>query len=189
MDRLSELVLRCRARANKEQMNELLQAVHPDLILALKGYSADEALVYDFAQEAMTRVVQRVKSSRATNFREFRAWCITIATRIAADHYRKASVKKLSIMDPAEIEKLREAGAEAESPDFGSSSDVERAFTVLKTLGEPCRELLTLHYVHGLGYAEIGAMMGKNYDAVRVAIARCRSEAQSMFEKKVHYAK
>lgn len=189
MDELSELVLRCTTEAGKEDINELLQTVHPDLILALKACCGNDALIDDFAQEAMTKIVRRIKTSRAKTFREFRSWCVTIAIRIAADYHRKSSVKNLSILAPADIEKLREAASEQQTSEFAHSNDAERALAVLESLGSPCCELLTLFYLHGLDYAEIAEIMGKRYDAVRIALGRCRSEAQGLFEKKAHYGK
>src|SRR6185503_19146969 len=183
---LTKIVLRCKTGAATEQeWNNLLRAVHPRLILALEVLCGrDDALGADFAQEAMVKSIESIRSFRGTSYPEFRSWCITIARRIASDHYRRTSQKKLSILDPAEIQALREAAANEGSVAGALSADATRAAAVIEKLGNPCRQLLTLHYLHGLDYADIAAITGKKYDAVRVAILRCRHEARKLFEEK-----
>src|SRR5262249_39765360 len=120
MDEMAHLLKRCTTAPKADEMNAVLSAIHLHLILALKFYCGNVASIDDFAQEAMRRIVERIKSARAATFAEFRSWCITISLRIAADHYRKASIKNTSILAPSEIEKLRETGVE---PNVGLSHD------------------------------------------------------------------
>lgn len=55
-------------------------------------------------------------------------------------------------------------------------------FEILAQLDAGCRRFLTLHFIHGLAYEEIGEIVRKSYDAVRMAITRCLEEARDQFE-------
>src|SRR5882672_5373276 len=140
MDELTDLVLKCKAGAGIEELNKLLEAVYPHLLLVLRAYCGNDPNVPDFAQETMTRIVRNIRKSRAKDFQQFCSWSATIARHIVADHYRKPDVKRLSVLDPDEIQRLREAGTENEGSSFGLSADADRVLAVIAGLGRPCRQ-------------------------------------------------
>jgi RNA polymerase sigma factor (sigma-70 family) len=183
MERFSEIIAKCKdGTAGENDWIKLFAPVHPRLVLALAVFSGtDEALNEDLVQETMVRVVKRLETFQGETPEAFRAWCVRIAVNIGNDHFRKAGTTRLSLFGPETIQRLREAGAEEDGTHPGLSADVSYLLSLIEKLENPCRQLLTLHCVKGLDYEDIAAVMGKSFDAVRVAIGRCIEDLREKF--------
>jgi RNA polymerase sigma factor (sigma-70 family) len=91
------------------------------------------------------------------------AWLVTIAHRKAIDIIRRTSRAAVPVADvPAAA-----AVATSDSPD-GRDLDLPRS---LARLPERQRFAVTYHYLGGLPYAEVAAIIGGTADAVRRAAA------------------
>ncbi len=95
------------------------------------------------------------------------AWLVTIAHRKAIDHFRKAQRSATPVADvPAGAAQLA-AGA-AQLADVAGPVDLPR---LLANLSERQRLAVVYHYLGGLPYAEVAAVMGGSPDAARRAAA------------------
>ncbi len=88
------------------------------------------------------------------------AWLVTIAHRKAIDHFRKAQRSATPVADVP-------AGA-AQLADVAGPVDLPR---LLANLSERQRLAVVYHYLGGLPYAEVAAVMGGSPDAARRAAA------------------
>jgi RNA polymerase sigma-70 factor (ECF subfamily) len=109
----------------------------------------------------------------------FAAWLFTIARRKAIAAYRRRhpddSLEKAEqISGPGED--LLEQVVQGERR--------ERMAALFAVLNEEQRELLRLRFTAGLGYAEIGAVLGRGEAAVKMAIYRLVHQMHEQWEEK-----
>jgi RNA polymerase sigma-70 factor, ECF subfamily len=109
----------------------------------------------------------------------FAAWLFTIARRKAIAAYRRRhpddSLEKAEqISEPGED--LLEQVVQGERR--------ERMAVLFAVLNEEQRELLRLRFTAGLGYAEIGAVLGRGEAAVKMAIYRLVHQMHEQWEEK-----
>ena len=122
---------------------------HRDAVLRelrrLLGRDAEDAY-----QETFLRALRGY--GRLRNADNLRAWVLTIARRVAADHYRRREAKP----EPAEPQR-----------------DTRPAYAELGELAEELprkeRAAVVLRYGYDLSYAAIGAALGSTEDAARQA--------------------
>jgi RNA polymerase sigma-70 factor (ECF subfamily) len=121
---------------------------------ALVGRDAAEDVVHDAYLRARSSVAQ-LRDPQALD-----AWLTRIVIRTAYNHHRR----RAGLLD-----RLLEIAARRPAPpsDIGLRELVERL---------PARErtVLVLHYAHGYGLAEIGALLGISHVNVRTIIFRAR---------------
>src|SRR6185436_14580951 len=105
---------------------------------------------YEENQETFLRALRAY--GRLKNADNLRAWVLTIARRVAADHYRRREAKP----EPAEPKR-----------------DSRPAYAELGELAEELprkeRAAVVLRYGYDLSYAAIGAALGSSEDAARQA--------------------
>jgi RNA polymerase sigma factor (sigma-70 family) len=89
------------------------------------------------------------------------AWLVTIAHRKALDHLRAEARR------PVPTEKLPETPAPQDVPD-GPAPEL---WDALKALPPKQREAVAYHYIAGMPYSEIAAILGNNEAAARRASA------------------
>jgi len=121
---------------------------------SLVGRDAAEDVLHDAYLRARSRIGQ-LRDPEALD-----AWLTRIVIRTAYNHHRR----RAGLLD-----RLVEIGTRqaAPPPDLGLRELVERL---------PARErtVLVLHYAHGYGLAEVGALLGISHVNVRTIIFRAR---------------
>lgn len=95
----------------------------------------------------------------------FAPWLFSIARRRAADHHRRRGHAPLSdaLTRPSDDDPLATVVHE---------EDLRRLASLLRELDEGAQELLRLRYAADLTYGEIGRLVGRSEDAVKMAIHR-----------------
>jgi len=106
----------------------------------------------------------------------FAAWLFTIARNKARDYYRTAGRSA----------PLEEAEAHGSDPDLLAqaiqSDEIQRLDSVIRALPEAELDLVRLRFTAGLTYGDIGALLGKQEDAVRKQLARLLERLHSQME-------
>lgn len=96
------------------------------------------------------------------------AFLYQIARNLIVDHYRKKAQVQLC---SAETANLIDTGVELENNAF-MNSDMERVKIALTGINEDYREIIVWHYLDDISVRDIGKMLNKSEDAVRVSLHR-----------------
>jgi RNA polymerase sigma-70 factor (ECF subfamily) len=105
----------------------------------------------------------------------FAPWLLSIARRRAADYHRRRDHAPLeaALAQPGEQDPLAKLVREEE---------LRRLAELVGALDEEARELLRLRFAAGLTYGEIGGMLGRSEDAVKMAVHRLLRRLQRSWE-------
>lgn len=128
----------------------------------------------DIVQEAYVRWHQADRGAIETP----EAWLVTTATRLAVDRLRRLKTEREAYQGPWLPEPIVD---DASRPDRGLelASDLSVAMlTLLETLAPEERAAFLLHEVFDVGYARIGAILGRSEPACRQMIHRARERVR-----------
>jgi RNA polymerase sigma-70 factor (ECF subfamily) len=123
---------------------------------ALTGYldrlvGPDWSLAQDLCQETFLRVLRQ---AAPRGDRPFRPWLYTIATNLARDHFKSATVRRAARLDLSQIEQLCDSaqGPEEYALQVEQQSAIVAAISVL---GAEYRAALLLRFYSGMSLQEI----------------------------------
>jgi RNA polymerase sigma factor (sigma-70 family) len=151
---------------------------------------ADRAASEDVAQETVARVMQHRDSYRGEG--DFFAWACAIAVNLCRGK-RKADRRRPTLLDQRRLE-----NADLASPHHGPATSVvlheshERAAVAVRALSPLLRVVFILHYIEGMPYATVSAILGISAGAARLRAKRARESLRenlaSMLSPEVHRA-
>ena len=151
---------------------------------------ADRASAEDVAQESIARIVQHRDEFRGEG--DFYAWACAIAVNLCRGK-RKADRHRPALMDQRVLEQTNLA-----SPRHGPATSVvlhethDRAAVAVRALSPLLREVFILHYIEGLAYGSVGAILGITAGAARLRAKRARESLRAnllpMLGPEVHEA-
>ena len=133
----------------------------------------DQARAEDLAQEAFVRALEHQPSRP-------RAWLFTVATNLARDEGRKATVRKRHLT-------LIKAEAEARPPEPPPEVALERRETIdrvraaLAQLAHRDREALLL-WEEGFSYDEIADVLGLSRGSIGTTLSRARTRLAQVYQ-------
>ena len=115
----------------------------------------DWALAQDLAQETFLRVLRQ---DTCRGDRPFKPWLYAIATNLARDHFKSATVQRASPWDDEFAARLADwdAGPEEQALARERAADIAEA---LDTLSHEYRATLVLRFYSGLSLQEIAATL------------------------------
>lgn len=126
----------------------------------------DKELAQDLTGDTFTRALGRI-GTVAWQGRDIKAWLITIARNLVADHFKSAHWQRT----------ITVAEVRDEDPDLGPEGNPEKAavdhlsnITLLRAvtqLSAEQRECIILRFLKGLSVAETAWAMGKNEGAIK----------------------
>lgn len=153
------------AEAFRRLFRSLAPSVHAFFARTLgRGAVAEDLLQTTFLK------VHRARGSWRRGER-LRPWVFTIAARVRADWLRRAGREEEALGgdgEPAEV-----ALAEDDPADAAAASErSERVRAALEGLPGPQRVVVQLHRFEGLGFAEIGAVLGISEGAAKLRAFR-----------------
>ena len=165
MDRERALMRRV-AQGDGRAFTELVEAYGPKLMAVARRLLGSRADAEDAVQRALLRTYQGARSYEPRW--AVSTWLYRILTNVCVDELRRRGVRA------AHAETAGEPTAHAfEAPgDAGRRIDVERA---LGKVPREARVLLALHYVNGLGNAELARIRGISINTVKSQLARGKS--------------
>jgi RNA polymerase sigma factor (sigma-70 family) len=125
----------------------------------------------DIVQATLLALVQNFRRNAFTGG-NLRAYVRRIAKNMCVTSYRKT------------LSRGEHVALETVSPAIVTSgAGVERQATlarIMEHMGEECRRIVTLAYVHGYSRSEIGDLLGISVEAARVRLFRCIQSARLM---------
>lgn len=149
------------------------------VLLANKPRDAD---VDDLLQDVATQLVAKVGGLREAG--AFKPWLRAVALNVAKTSGRKRSVRVAAVLKLIGGMKRDEEPSEPDQPaKQGVQEEGGRLMRLALELPEGYREPLLMRCVQGMGYREIGAVMGLPETTIETRIARGRRMLRDLAEK------
>lgn len=168
-----------------ENVDEALAQLAEPVFLYLRRYCGDEQLAQDLAQETLMRVARALPGFDGRS--SLKTWAITIATRVAADHYRTV-VRKVPEVHLEDYETLP---ADETSLDQQFVVDEMNACIrqVIDTLPEEYRAALVLRDMQGLAVKEVAEVLDCSLANAKIRIHRARKRLQEALNNQCDFYK
>ncbi|GAB1511648.1 sigma-70 family RNA polymerase sigma factor [Actinophytocola sp. KF-1] len=167
-DRITELALAA-GRGDRDAANAFIRSTQRDVWRFLV-YLAGPSEAEDLTQETFVRALGA--AHRFTARSHARTWLLAIARRVAADHFRAASVRPKIAADQDWQAAAEQRGATGQ-PGLDETVSINLA---VRTLPDDRRDAFVLTQVLGLGYAEAAQVCGCPVGTIRSRVARARRE-------------
>ena len=171
------LVLQCQ-EGDGEAMKVLIARWHPRLGRLAWRLTGDRDAAQDIVQDAWLAIVRGLR--RLDDPAQFRSWAYRIVTNKCADWTRRRIVQRSA------AEELRAAAASdsgSSSSDAESTDAVIRIRDALAKLPSEQRAVLSLHYLDGMGVAEIARTLDVPEGTVKSRLYHARSRLKQVLER------
>ena len=150
---------------------DVAEELSPALLGYLRRYVGDHDLARDLLQETLLRISRALPGFEGRS--ELRTWAFSIATRVAADHFRQPA-HRLAIVEMAEPGDVPGAERSAElQVVFDEMNACVRQ--VIDSLPEDYRAALVLHDIEGLTAAQTAEACGCSLATAKIRIHRARA--------------
>ncbi len=166
MDRERALMRRV-AGGDGRAFTELVEGYGPKLLAVARRLLGSRADAEDAVQRALLQTYQGARGYDARW--AVSTWLYRILTNVCVDELRRRGVRAAH---------AEAAADEPTAPAFDAPGDAGRRIDVERALGKVPREarvLLALHYVNGLGNAELARIRGISINTVKSQLARGKS--------------
>ena len=162
---------------------EVAEELSSPLLRYLARYVGDRDLAEDLLQETLIRIARGLPEFQQRA--ELKTWAFSIATRVAADHFRKPT-NRLSIIDIAES---------PEPPDCERSVDDRLVVDemnacvrqVIDSLPEDYRAALVLHDIEGLTAEQTAEISGCSVATAKIRIHRARARLAKALQRECDF--
>lgn len=149
----------------------------------LQRYTGDHTLADDLLQETLIRIVRGLPGFEGRA--NVKTWAFSIATRVAADHFRK----------PANRAQIVEFDERTEIPDAASVVGDELVTgemnacirEVIDSLPEDYRAALVLHDLEGLTAVQIAEVCGCSTATAKIRIHRARLRLKEALQRECDF--
>ena len=140
------------------------------LLRYLRRFAGNPAVAEDLLQETLIRVARGLQSFDGRS--SLKTWAFSIATRVAADHFRQPA-QRVRIVDVDESAELsdREIRVDERLVIDEMNACVRQ---VIDSLPEDYRAALVLHDLEGLTAAQIAEVSGCSLPTAKIRIHRAR---------------
>jgi RNA polymerase sigma-70 factor (ECF subfamily) len=137
----------------------------------------------DLVQETFLRMVRGLPGWSARQ--PFSHWLLRIATNTGRDYFRRQSVRRRWMVEPAAGESDAPA-PEAVDPsgDPAARAAANEVKALLAHLSPDERTLLTLHHLEGWGLGQIAAQFGWTLTATKLRAWRARGRLRTLLQAK-----
>ena len=155
-------------------MGQVVEELSPALLRYLERYVGDRHLAEDLLQETLIRVSRGLAGfdGRA----KLKTWAFSIATRVAADHFRQPA-NRLRIVDVADAPEPADSDPSVEQQLVVDEMNV-CVRGVIDSLPEDYRAALVLHDLEGLTAAQTAEVCGCSLATAKIRIHRARQRLQ-----------
>lgn len=169
-------MLRCQD-GDEDALKTLIARWQPRLGRLAWRLTSEREAARDIAQDAWVAIVRGIK--RLKDPAGFRAWAYRIVTNKCADWTRRVVVRR------SVAKELRDTAAESAglSNETDSASEVTRMCDALAKLPGEQRAILSLHYLDGMGLAEIARVLDVPTGTVKSRLYHARSRLKQALER------
>lgn len=171
------LVLRCQA-GDGEALRALVKRWQPRLGRVARHLTGDREAAGDVLQDAWLAIVRGIR--RLDDPARFRTWAFRIVTNRCTDWLRRKVVRRKFFAE------ARNAGVPTSFEDSGESdsgTEVARLRDALTQLPEDQRTTIALHYLEGMGIAEIARVLDVPAGTVKSRLFNARERLRIAMER------
>lgn len=169
-------------RGDQEALRELWHEHRRWVAAVLLAAKPREAEVDDLLQDVATQVVAKIRGLREAG--AFKPWLRAVALNVAKTAGRKRAVRVAAVVKLIAGAKADEEAAEPDTPSRKSTEEEgARLMRLSAQLPDGYREPLLMRCVQGMGYREIGAVLGLPETTIETRIARGRRMLRELAEK------
>jgi RNA polymerase sigma-70 factor (ECF subfamily) len=158
-----------------DSFRELVERYQSPIRRYLFRLTGDDQMAQDLAQETFVKAYQGIVKTKSEL--SFKSWLYRIATNTGYDYLRH---KKLVSFLPLDDSALSVRAAPSEGDCDEDKLAVQEA--LLKVPAER-RVCMVLHFIEGMTYGRIGAIVGAGEEAVRKRVARGSEDFKRAFNK------
>jgi RNA polymerase sigma-70 factor (ECF subfamily) len=157
-----------RAKGDREAFGALYDRFLPVVHRYCRRRLLNEAAADDVASDVFLQVARAIHRFPGTTEEDFRRWIYRIATN-AINAYRRQAARRGTIFDRA-----RRLGWSSESEPVSPSCDdeFENVLAGIAMLGEREQAAITLRFMEGLSYEDVGKILDTRPATVRVVVSR-----------------
>jgi RNA polymerase sigma factor (sigma-70 family) len=163
------------ARSDPAAFTNLYRRYVTPVYRYLYKWTGSPAEAEDLTSQVFMDALEGLARYRAQG--NFAAWLFTIARRKAIAAYRRQCSNL-----PLDMAEQVPGSAEDPLERVVQDEQMERMAALFARLDEEQRELLRLRFSAGLGYAKIGALLGRSQAAVKMAIHRLLCQMNEKWE-------
>lgn len=149
----------------------------------LSRLAGDRTIAEDLLQETLLKIARGLPGFEGRS--SLKTWCFTIATRVAADHFRRPATRARTV-DIDESENLPVSSLQI---DQGLVIDEMSACVrgVIDSLPSDYRAALVLHDLEGLTAAETAEICGCTLATAKIRIHRARGRLKQALEEECSF--
>jgi RNA polymerase sigma-70 factor (ECF subfamily) len=151
-------------------LGEVAEELSGPLLRYLGRYVGDRDLAEDLLQETLIRITRGLPSFAGRA--ELKTWAFSIATRVAADHFRQPA-NRVSIVEVSESPELPDSDRSVEQRLVIDEMNV-CVRQVIDSLPEDYRAALVLHDLEGLTAVQTAEVIGCALPTAKIRIHRAR---------------
>jgi RNA polymerase sigma factor (sigma-70 family) len=145
-------------------------------IVSSRAFGIPSSDRQDLVQECLMQIWEGVALPGFDRDRSFEAFVRTVASRRCLDWRR---VRRLTVALPADLP----SGAAGPDAAYSEAQRAALGRALLDGLGNGCREVIRLHAVENLSYAEISARLGRSEGALRKQMSDCLGRARTAWRR------
>jgi RNA polymerase sigma-70 factor (ECF subfamily) len=157
-----------RAKSEREAFGALYDRFFPVVHRYCRRRLLNEATADDVASDVFLQVAPAIHRFPGTTEEDFRRWVYRIATN-AINAYQRQAARRGTLFDRA-----RRLGwwSESETASASCDDEFENVLAGIAMLGEREQAAITLRFMEGLSYEEVGKILDVRPATVRVVVSR-----------------
>jgi RNA polymerase sigma factor (sigma-70 family) len=165
-----EALMTAYVAGDEAAFDELFRRYAPLLERAMRRRLPSDSDAQDVVQQTFLQLHRARFDFDAS--RRFRPWLFTIAFNLQRELSRSRARKPTTSLEP-----------DAASCDPAVRGDVEDVHRALATLPDQTREVIALHWLEGLSFADVAALVGASEGAVKIRAHRGYEALREFFER------
>lgn len=163
-----------------KQLEEAYEKIQPKIYAFFYAKTGNRAIAQDLCHDTFYEACRSIASFNGTS--TLSTWIFSIAHHLLKKYYRKnhyqvGLLEKLAILPEAEVHSLEEL--------VEIKEDTKRLLYHISKLEATAREIVLLRIYGELSFSEIGTLIGKSENYVRVTFHRLKLKIQKSMEDSV----
>jgi len=161
----------------QHRFEDLVRSISGPLLRYLERLVGNPTIARDLLQEALSRIAGGLPDFEGRS--SLRTWAFSVATRVAADHFRRPEAR-LQVID---VDDLPEVGDDADIDGQLIVDEMNACVReVIDGLAADYRTALVLHDLEGLTAAETARVCGCSLETAKIRIHRARRRLREALE-------
>ncbi len=161
----------------QDQFEDVARELSGPLLRYLQRLTGKSAIANDLLQETLSRIAMGLGGFEGRS--SLRTWAFSVASRVAADHFRRPETR-LHIVD---VDEMPEVGEEADVDERLIIDEMNACVRgVIDGLPADYRTALVLHDLEGLTAAETAQVCGCSLETAKIRIHRARRRLRQSLE-------